>query len=180
MGISTSNPWTGWVLIVWNASSIAIHSTSVPNSSRSFRTSPVPSGPIWHSSCNVSSNSNRPLTMLPAHPPGILCFSSNNTFFPSFAIHAAAARPPLPAPTTITSYLCFILPLLSPWYTTNHIFILTHILLYFNEYNWNTVRFLETNCLSYHKPYPFLLPVQKLHIYALEWSPYWSIRWYMV
>ena len=44
-----------------------------------------------------------PLLKLVAQPPGKLCFSSSSVLSPPLAVFAAAIKPPLPAPTTITS-----------------------------------------------------------------------------
>ena len=43
------------------------------------------------------------LTKDEAEPPGRLCFSSSSVFSPALEQCAAAARPPLPAPITMTS-----------------------------------------------------------------------------
>ncbi|OQB76468.1 MAG: hypothetical protein BWX88_05352 [Planctomycetes bacterium ADurb.Bin126] len=89
-------------------SSITIRSSwsSTSSPSNTARNGPgfsaVPRPLNW---CRATSNSKRPRQKLVAQPPGTECRSSSNVATPAFARVAAAVRPPLPAPTTMTSYL---------------------------------------------------------------------------
>ena len=79
-------------------------SISAPSISKNLRMPPGFSAvPTVQSSWREVSNSKRPLTKLVALPPGMLCFSTTSVFLPFLAVKAPAARPPLPAPMTMTS-----------------------------------------------------------------------------